>query len=501
MSQLPRWLCLSAFLCCGLSGVAWSSTSASGEALLDSELQALIQQHGLQGDPSLGRALPKIDTPLAQLGMQLFFSKALSGRMDTACASCHHPYLGGGDGLSLPIGVGALNSDLLGPGRRHSAKGERFDGGPPVPRNAPTIFNIGLWDQVMFHDGRIESISKIVGSGGALGGIRTPDSFYGTADPLAGDDLVAAQARFPVTSEVEMRSFSFESGHTNDEVRAQLKQRLIGYQDDEQGQPWLAAFRAGYQLPDGTAAELITFDNISRALAVYQRSQLFVNTPWRAYVQGDRNAITLAAKNGALLFFRDYQQGGAHCVACHSGDFFTDEQFHTLAIPQIGRGKRIGAGGNADFGRFAVTKRPEDRYAFRTPSLLNVEVTGPYGHDGAYTSLQGIVRHHLDPEQAVADYDTDQLDGAIDLSNWRKHTDKALNKLLYQRRHDRGGVVLRDVALSDEEVGELLAFLRALTDPCVKSEVCLAPWTPVEGRDDSALLLLKPSVSGMNLHQ
>ena len=490
------WLLLGSLLYCGVSGVILASPGIPMEAV-DRQLRELIQPLELTGDPAQGRQLPDIHSPLAQLGKQLFFSKVLSGSKDTACVSCHHPLLGGGDGLSLPVGVEAINPDQLGPGRRHSAKGERYDGGPPVPRNAPTIFNIALWDQVMFHDGRIESLDKVAGSGGASGGIRTPDSFYGTADPLAGDDLVMAQARFPVTSEAEMRSFTFERGHSNDEVRAQLEQRLKAYQTDIESQPWLTAFRVGYQNPQATAEQLITFDNISRALAVYQRSQIFVNTPWQAYVQGNLGAISGDAKKGALLFFSNYQQGGANCVACHSGDFFTDEQFHTLAIPQIGRGQRIGAGGNADFGRFAITKKIEDRFAFRTPTLLNVEVTGPYGHDGAYTTLEGIVRHHLNPERAVANYDTRQLDENIDLTNWQQHTEKALNKLNYQRKQSGAGVVLRDVNLSDQQVDQLLAFLLTLTDPCVKDPHCLSPWIPTD--DESAeLLLLKPFISEAN---
>ena len=482
---LSRLFCC-LLLCGWFSGAALASSSPS----LDEALQAIIQQHELRGDPGQDRSLPDINAPLAQLGKKLFFSKALSGREDTACASCHHPFLGGGDGLSLPIGVGASNPDQLGPGRRHSIKAERYDGSPPVPRNAPTTFNIALWDHVMFHDGRVERLRERAGPDGARGAIRTPDSFYGTADPLAGDDLVAAQARFPVTSEVEMRSFLFERGHTNDEVRAQLVQRLIQSSEEATASPWLAAFREGYQRPQGTAVELITFDHISTALSAYQRSQHFVNSPWRAYLQGELQAISTLAKKGALLFYNSIQEGGANCVACHTGDFFTDEQFHTLAIPQIGRGKRIGSGGNADFGRFAVSKRPEDRYAFRTPTLLNVEVTGPYGHDGAYRSLEGVVRHHLNPEKAVEDYDIHQLESSIDISNWQLHTNKALKKLRYQQRHD-DGVVLRDVMLSEQDINELLTFLNTLTDPCVKSPTCLAPWVPVEGEDDPALLLLK----------
>ena len=172
---------------------------------VDEALKAVILDAGLTGDPAAGRDIPTIDDPLAQLGMQLFFSKALSGDQDTACVSCHHPFLGGSDELTLPIGVAAEFPDLLGKGRTHSSIAHGFDGGPTVPRNSPTTFNLALWDQVLFHDGRIESATKIAGTNGADGQTRTPDVPFGQIDPAMPPSLAAAQARSPVTSPEEMR--------------------------------------------------------------------------------------------------------------------------------------------------------------------------------------------------------------------------------------------------------------------------------------------------------
>ena len=144
---------------------------------------------------------------------------------------------------------------------------------------------------------------------------------------------------------------------------------------------------------------------------------------------GDDKAITESAKQGALLFFRSIEAGGADCSRCHSGDFFTDEQFYVLAIPQIGLGKGDGPLGDDDFGRFQASGNPADLYAFRTPTLLNVEITGPYGHNGAYTTLEGIVRHHLDPIWAVNNYDYTQLDPAIQTDSMVANTSMALAQL------------------------------------------------------------------------
>ena len=97
---------------------------------IDVTLQALIEREGLLGDAAFNRTLPQISDPLAQLGKQLFFTKSLGGEQDSACVSCHHPLLGGADDLVLPVGVGALNPDLLGLGRRdadgHGADGHRL---------------------------------------------------------------------------------------------------------------------------------------------------------------------------------------------------------------------------------------------------------------------------------------------------------------------------------------------------------------------------------------
>ncbi len=436
---------------------------------LDNSLRALIEEHGLTGDPVGDRRLPSISDPLAQLGRDLFFSRALGGDTDSACVSCHHPILGGGDNLSLPIGVGAENPSLLGGGRRHSEVAAHFDGGPTIARNAPTTFNSGLWRRVLLHDGVVE---KLPG-----GGLSTPDSpAFGQPDPNAGEDMVVAQAGLPVATRLEMQGFSFaiEENPNNARVRAAIAARLA-----EQRLPnnWLPRFQEAFDSQAG-AADLITFPRIAEALGAYQRSQVFVNTPWRAYVQGDEAALETSAKRGALLFFREPEQGGAGCAQCHGGDFFTDESFHVLAMPQLGRGKGDGPHGDDDFGRFRLSKQARDRHAFRTPSLLNVEVTGPYGHAGAYPNLEGVVRHHLNVAQAVDRYDyrAAGLQPGIQTEHAEANTRAALADL--QANREAGESTVRDVELDDGQIADLLAFLRALTDPCVKDRACLAPWIP-----------------------
>jgi cytochrome c peroxidase len=439
----------SVVLLSGCSGIAQPPASEN-----DAALRPLIRELGLTGDPGDGVEFPSIESRLAQLGMKLFFSQSLGGDRDSACVSCHHPALGGGDGLPMSIGVGADEPQLLGPGRTHR------EGDLTVPRNAPTTFNLALWETALFWDSRVEQLDD---------GIRTPDSGFGEADADAGATLSQAQTRFPVTSLEEMRGFEFVLGGSNDDVRFALEQRLT-----EDGR-WGAEF----ELVFGSAE--ITYARISEAMAAYEDSQVFTDTAWSAYVRGDNGAISEEAKYGALLFYRTLEEGGFDCASCHAGDFFTDEGFHAVAAPQIGRGKGDGVRGANDHGRARETGDRNDRFSFRTPTLLNVEATGPYFHSGAYDTLEDTVRHHLDPNAALARFDPSTVplaDGDSFEGNTQEMTD-----FLEVSGHPIDS--FRDpLDFDPSELADVVAFLRTLTDPCVLDRACLSPWVADPETDD-----------------
>ncbi len=475
MKKIITGLCLLGVAASSATAFAGQTDGEQDKNKLNMALRNIIQQQGLTGNPLLNREVPNISDAKAQLGMDLFFSKTLGGDHDSACVACHHPVLGGGDNLSLPIGVESDQPDLLGPGRSNVNAVHNAEGGPPVPRNAPTTFNVVAWDKFQFHDGRLESLGKTPGANGADGmGIRTPDSPLGVADPLAGNNLVHAQARFPVTSNEEMKGFD-HGDYTNQTIRELLAGRLGGYGDESQVlfdvDYWSNKFRAvldDYQSP---AEELVTEQNVSMMISEYERSQAFVDTPWKRYVEGDDSAISRQAKKGALLFFRSSSEGGANCSSCHSGDFFTDESFHNVAMPQIGPGKGDGEDGSKDFGRARETGLEVDMFAFRTPSLVNVEVTGPWSHAGAYTSLTAVVKHHLTPRRAIRNYDEQQLgqEGIRNLELMRSNTLEA---------YRADNFALQRVDLTNRQVGFIVEFLKSLTDPCTKDRECLGQWIP-----------------------
>lgn len=455
-----------------------------GSVLLDKQLRALIDANQLSGDPSTGRNIPPITDPLARLGMKLFFSKAMGGEFDAACVSCHHPVLGGADGLSLPVGVGAIDPDLLGPGRGDAA------GLPNVPRHSPTVFNVALWDSSLFWDSRVESLGKEAGANGAASGISTPDSGASVIDAAAGANLVIAQARFPVTSVHEMRG-AFEQGSSNRSLRSHLAARIGNYgigEGELSGSRWLAEFQAAFQSAEN-AEDLITFDNITAAIGAYQRSMVFVDSPWSDYVRGDLDALSIDAKRGAVLFFTPADQQGAGCAGCHSGDLFSDERHHATGTPQFGPGK--GNPDDHDFGRENTTGSAADRFRFRTPSLLNVAATAPYMHSGAYETLQQVLRHYDNPRQAVDGFFDDggwcTLQQYQDVQNCeslyptaRQNSGKALEKMTAELNAG-DSAALPTIELDEREREQLLAFLMTLTDPCIEDRACMAPWIPDAG--------------------
>ena len=145
-------------------------------------------------------------------------------------------------------------------------------------------------------------------------------------------------------------------------------------------------------------------------------------------------------------------------------------------MPQIGAGTDSGASKTNDIGCKLVTYKDADKFRFRTPSLLNVEVTGPWGHDGAYTSLEAITQHMLSPIKSAKNYDASQLiQKNIALNNVAKNTLEAIKSGVHLTAKKK---------VNKSDVKHLVAFLKALTDPCVKNRACLSAWIPNKNHND-----------------
>lgn len=202
----------------------------------------------------------------------------------------------------------------------------------------------------------------------------------------------------------------------------------------------------------------VTIVEIANALAAFQASEWqSFDSPFDQYLAGNADALSPAQKRGLDLFY-----GKARCSSCHSGKLLSDQKFHALGLPPFGPGRtRRFDPMVRDIGHMAESDRLEDAYRFRTPMLRNVELTAPYGHNGAYPSLDGIVRHHLDPDGMLARWTRDMA--ALPFAPWLEAIDFIVwldeREMARQARH-------RDIAplpLSDREIGDLVAFLKALT--------------------------------------
>lgn len=392
-----------------------------------------------------------------ELGRLLFFDKILSGNRNTSCATCHHTLADTGDGLSLPVGEGGKGLGMTrDTGSGLDAIHER------VPRNAPPVFNLGHNSfTVMFRDGRVEEDPSQPGGFLSPAGDQLPDGL---------ESALAVQAMFPVTSPTEMAGQSLEKGKKwenpvaeaaaagdlagENGVWALLAARLQANRD------YVKLFKKAY-LGEIRKARDITFVHAANAIAAFEATAWRAdNSPFDRFLRGERNAMSGKAKQGMRLFY-----GKAGCARCHSGPFQTDLSYHAIGIPQIGNGKGDGLNGHDDFGREQVTGDSVDRYRFLTSTLRNVDLTGPWGHDGAYNTLEGVVRHHLQPVESLDGYDTTQavLPSRPDLDaiDFEVHEDLDSRAALAAA----AAVDIQPVHLSDYQVAAILDFLHALTDP------------------------------------
>jgi len=114
------------------------------------------------------------------------------------------------------------------------------------------------------------------------------------------------------------------------------------------------------------------------------------------------------------------------------------------------------------FGRERLTGDPADRYRFRTPSLRNVALTVPWGHTGAFATLEAVVQHHLDPLASLYGYDTQQAAlpprPDLDALDFLAHNDSAVLSSI-DAANERA-----PMQLSPKKLADLMAFRRALTD-------------------------------------
>lgn len=213
----------------------------------------------------------------------------------------------------------------------------------------------------------------------------------------------------------------------------------------------------------------VSMETVGKALASYERVLVSGNSPFdRWYYGKEIDALNKEQQAGFRLF-----TGKAGCSGCHlvgnDWSLFTDNRMHNTGIGyqhsmsktpastqvQIAPGESITVRGDIvadaseprpnDLGLYEITENPDDRWKYRTPSLRNVALTAPYMHDGSLSTLKDVIEFY-----------------------------------------NRGGVenelldpLVRPLGLTQEEIGQLLSFLDALTGDNVDRLVADAFTVPV----------------------
>ncbi len=268
-------------------------------------------------------------------------------------------------------------------------------GGQLGKRNAPTTLNAALL-QTQFWDG------------------RSPDLDH--------------QARQPILNPVEM-------GMPDEAAALKAIRDIPEYQ---------VSFKKAY-------GRELNYEDLGRAIGAFERTLIFVDSPFRKFLDGDSAAISPQARAGFELF-----NGKGRCMTCHpmnpSNPLGTDNRFHNIGVSARhqdfeGLAKKalkamaedaseqkldeLAVGTDlSELGRFMVSRNRADIGSFRTPQILNIGITGPYMHDGSLATLWDVIDHYNKGGEA-----NPFLDGGIE-----------------------------PLALTEEEIDQLVAFLFTLTD-------------------------------------
>ena len=419
MIRIAKFLGLSTAPLVLAIALTWHGAPVAGESL-DGALRARLKAHGFTGDieqifkrrlkESLGRP---IDPQLAELGRLLWFDNLHSLGRDNTCAGCHSPTNGMGD--SQPMAIGVLSNGVVGPNRS----------GPRNQRRSPSVVNTALFPRLMWNN-RFEALSGDPFDGSAGFSFPLPEGderFSAAQNALTGvRHLLQAQAHIPPTELIEVGGFKdaclqpdlalqCSAGFNHGPGLPVPDVDASGFRNEPIRQAGLAALNGnaeyrklfGRSFKDVKRGAPINFFHFGSAIAEFEFSLVFANAPLDRFARGQKNAMSDSEKRGALLFF-----GRANCVSCHrvsgpSNEMFSDFREHVAGVPQVfppfgletGNFPFSGPGGNEDFGREERSGDPADRYEFRTSPLRNLAVQAGFFHNGAFTTLEGAVRFHL----------------------------------------------------------------------------------------------------------
>jgi cytochrome c peroxidase len=420
------------------TSAATPAPAPSAATIDDATLRALLAAKNVR--PIAPSDFPTASAALIALGQALFDDPILSTNRDMACATCHVRAKGTSNALSLGP---TLQASAPRPGY--------FKTVDLLPRNSPSLYNRGHVSFTrMFWD------SRVARDPSAPSGFASP---AGAALPYGLSSALAAQALFPLASKTEMLGCLGGSTYAGVTTGAEFQAVWAAVTARVTAD---AGFRtkiaAAYP---AKAIAAIGIADLANAIAAYEASAFRSDdAPFDRYLRGDDAALTTNQKLGANLFY-----GRVGCATCHAGALQTDHDHHSIALPQYGPGLGDGPLGASDYGRARVTGNAADRYKFRTPSLRNVALAGPYGHDGAYSSLAAFVAHYTGPKRALAGWDRFQVTLPFLVTDQRLYLEW---QNASQQQALAASQTFGDLTMTADEIAWVVAFLESLTEDKLK---------------------------------
>jgi len=218
------------------------------------------------------------------------------------------------------------NLSLGGADGRPKSLGEHWQAGA---RNAPTVLN-SVFNFVQFWDGRAADLAE--------------------------------QAGGPILNPVEMGS-----------TKPLTVETLKSIPD------YVTAFKAAFP----GVADPITYDNVGKAIAVFEATLITPQSPFDRWLAGDDKALSDKQKAGLRLFV---DKG---CSGCHNGINIGGAMYATFGVVKAPSAE---VRPPEDLGRGAITKSKDDDYSFKVPSLRNIALTAPYFHSGSVWTLGDAVK-------------------------------------------------------------------------------------------------------------
>jgi cytochrome c peroxidase len=199
-------------------------------------------------------------------------------------------------------------------------------------------------------------------------------------------------------------------------------------------------------------SSVITSENLLKALAQFERTLVSSNSRFDQFKRGDPTALTSFEKQGLLLFSTHPVAGsrgvrGGNCSDCHAGNLQAGRDFANNGLDLT----------FTDLGRAAVTGFAADRGRFQVPSLRNIELTGPYMHDGRLANLDSVLNHYN--EHIV--FNSPNLDPIITNASNLGSPQPGLPPL--------------GLGLTATEKAQIVAFLKTLTDTTFTHDARFGP--------------------------